>query len=157
MMQFCRRTERLFGKHAITPNMHLHAHLLKCIVDYGPLYVFWCFAFERYNGILGSMPTNNKCIESQLMKKFLMENAAITYTQKDEFTNHLLPLFPKKVDTRSYAETIAESSAKASQLFLLKSTSCLLYIKISIHFWSKTAFNTWLYTLASAHRTAAYE
>ena len=64
------------------------------------------------------MPNNNKCIESQLMKKFLMENAAITYTQKDEFTNHLLPLFPKKVDTGSYAETIAKSSAKASQLDL---------------------------------------
>ena len=32
LMQFCRRTERLFGKDCITPNMHL---LVECIFDYG--------------------------------------------------------------------------------------------------------------------------
>ena len=50
LLQFCRRTERLFGKDCITPNMHLHCHLCECVMDYGPLHSFWCFAYERYNG-----------------------------------------------------------------------------------------------------------
>ena len=41
-------------------NMHLHLHLAECIVDYGPVYAFWCFAFERMNGVLGSYHTNNQ-------------------------------------------------------------------------------------------------
>lgn len=51
-MQFCRRVERTYGKEVITPNIHMHAHLHECLLDYGPSHVFWCFSFERYNGIL---------------------------------------------------------------------------------------------------------
>ena len=51
--------EALCGKEKCTPNMHLHGHLLDCILDYGPVYSFWCFSFERYNGIMGDYHTNN--------------------------------------------------------------------------------------------------
>lgn len=37
---------------------------------------FWLFSFERYIGILGKQPTNNRDIESQLMERFLRENAS---------------------------------------------------------------------------------
>ena len=33
LIQFCRTVERLYGKEAITPNMHLHCHLAECIRD----------------------------------------------------------------------------------------------------------------------------
>ena len=59
LLQFCRRVERIYGKECITPNMHMHCHLRTCVEDYGPSHSFWLFAFERYNGILGSTPTNN--------------------------------------------------------------------------------------------------
>ena len=59
IIQFCKRTEKLYGNEIITPNMHMHCHLKSCIEDYGPLHSFWLFAFERYNGILGSIPSNN--------------------------------------------------------------------------------------------------
>ena len=68
---FCVKFQEVNGPEACTPNMHLHLHLKECFLDYGPTYAFWCYAFERYNGILGSFPTNNKCIEPQLMKKCL--------------------------------------------------------------------------------------
>ena len=70
LMAFCRRTETLFGAAYITHNMHMHCHLRACIEDYGPIHGFWLYAFERYNGILGSMPNNNKAIEVQLMNRF---------------------------------------------------------------------------------------
>ena len=71
LLQFCRRTERLYGHHVVTPNMHMHCHLRACIEDFGPLHGFWCYAFERYNGLLGDTPNNNRTIEAQLMHRLL--------------------------------------------------------------------------------------
>lgn len=59
LMSFCKRFQELCGKNKCTPNMHLHGHLVDCLRDYGPVYSFWCFSFERYNGILGDYHTNN--------------------------------------------------------------------------------------------------
>ena len=48
-MNFC----RLFGKEFCTLNMHENFDLMECMLDYGPIYGFWCFFFERFNGQLG--------------------------------------------------------------------------------------------------------
>lgn len=71
LTMFCTQFEAVNGKQFCTPNMHLHLHLKDCLLDYGPLYAFWCYPFERYNGYLGRFPTNLKNIEPQLMKKCL--------------------------------------------------------------------------------------
>ena len=71
LLQFCKRAQHIFGRDVITPNMHMHCHLRECVLDYGPLHGFWLYPFERYNGILGAMPNNNRCIEVQIMKRFL--------------------------------------------------------------------------------------
>ncbi len=109
LLQFCRRTERLFGKNCITPNMHLSCHLYECIVDYGPLHGFWCFAFERYNGILGAMPNNNRNIEPQLMQRFLRDNLSLTFAsfEDDEISQELRLLLPKLTHTGSLADTVS--------------------------------------------------
>ena len=75
LLQFCEDTERLYGKNVITPNMHLHTHLHSCLKDFGPLHGFWLFSFERFNGILGQQPNNNRSIEVQLMKHFLQDQS----------------------------------------------------------------------------------
>ena len=62
IIEFCKHFERLYGTETCTPNMHLSCHLVDCIRDYGPVYSFWCFSFERYNGILGSYHKNNHSI-----------------------------------------------------------------------------------------------
>lgn len=54
-----------------TINMHLHLHLADCVLDYGPVYAFWCFAYERMNGILGSYHTNNHYISVEFANRFL--------------------------------------------------------------------------------------
>ena len=69
--------EQLYGGQDLaTPNMQLHGHIKECLLDYGPFHAFWCFSFERFNGILGSFHTNNRSIESQLMRRFLMQTKA---------------------------------------------------------------------------------
>ena len=47
--------EKSYGPKKITPNMHLCLHICECAFDYGPLYSFWCYSFERMNGLLGNM------------------------------------------------------------------------------------------------------
>jgi hypothetical protein len=49
--------EENYGEGKITPNLHLSLHLYECSFDYGPLYSFWCFSFERMNGFLGNLST----------------------------------------------------------------------------------------------------
>ena len=63
LLYFCRRIERLYGKEKITPNMHMHTHLSKCIWDYSPSHVFWLYSFERYNGILENVPTTTALLK----------------------------------------------------------------------------------------------
>ena len=75
LVTFCKKFEELYGQKHCTPNMHLHLHLLDCLLDYGPAQGFWCFPFERFNGRLGDYHTNNKTIECQIMNKLCHEQA----------------------------------------------------------------------------------
>ena len=59
--------------------MHLHLHLKDHLLDYGPVHAFWCYAFERFNGILGSYHTNDQAIETQLMRKFLHKQQILCF------------------------------------------------------------------------------
>ena len=73
--------------------MHLHCHLHECIKDYGPIYSFWLFSFEHYNGILGDFPTNKKSIGVQLMRRFEKEqellNSSLPESFESEFSETL--------------------------------------------------------------------
>lgn len=73
LLQFCKQLQILYGSESCTPNLHMHTHPMDCILDFGPLHSFWCYAFERYNGILGAIQTNGKAVESQLMRRFCRE------------------------------------------------------------------------------------
>jgi len=70
---FCNGFKDLYGTYSCVPNMHLMLHIKDCIFEYGSVYSFWCFSFERFNGILGSYHTNNQSIELQVMKKFVLK------------------------------------------------------------------------------------
>ena len=39
--------------------MHLHRHLAERIRDFGPVYSFWCFAFERISSALQRILENS--------------------------------------------------------------------------------------------------
>lgn len=73
--QFCHKFERLYGKSRCTMNMHLHMHLKEVFKNFGPPHSTWCFAFEHFNGILGSYHTNKQEIEVQIIKKFCQMQA----------------------------------------------------------------------------------
>lgn len=99
LLKFCRQFELLYGKDNVRINMHLHCHLKECIEDYGPVYSFWCFAFQRYNGVLGNTITNNRSVEIQLMRKFTSEQFVSNVAFPEQFTEQFTSLFSKYRDS----------------------------------------------------------
>jgi len=51
LVDFLKEYEKLNGKLAISPNMHLHLHLKECMENDGSIDGFGCLAL---NGMLGS-------------------------------------------------------------------------------------------------------
>lgn len=72
--------------------MHLHCHLKECIEDYGPVYSFWLFSFERLNGILGSFHTNNHDVSLQIMRRFVSASNFNVHNWPSEYTDTFSPL-----------------------------------------------------------------
>ena len=81
---FGSKVEELYGAKVITPNMHFHGHLAECVRDYGPVQAFWCFAFERFNGVISDIPTNHHSIEIQYMRSILNWASAGTDLPHDD-------------------------------------------------------------------------
>ena len=106
LLHFCRRCQALYGRSCVTPNMHMHAHLRECLLDYEPVCGFWLFSFERYNGILGSQPTNNRCIEAQLLERFIENNyvRSSAVHMSDSFHDDFSDFFPQLIDDVSRAD-----------------------------------------------------
>ena len=73
LLNFCTVMEALYGKKGLTCNMHLHCHLSSVLFDYGPVFGFWLFSLERYNGQIGATRTNNRSVEIQFMRDFVKE------------------------------------------------------------------------------------
>ena len=121
---FCVKFQEVNGADACTPNMHMHLHLKECLLDYGPPYAFWCYAFERYNGMLGRFPTNQKIIESQLMKKCLtlQELQSETFPEEGEPFRDIL---------------IQHTSSASGSVLMSMSTDLLNFIALSAPIFEK--------------------
>ena len=91
----------MHGKHRVTPNIYLHTHLVECVLHYGPVYSFWLFSFERYNGILGEYGTNTCAVEIQLIRKFLSSQFMKDLPLPVEFQDILKPLLNRLCSQQS--------------------------------------------------------
>lgn len=117
LMEFYSEVVALYGNKSCTMNLHLHGHLKECIEDYGPVYSFWLFAFERLNGILGSYHTNNRNISVQLMHHFL-DNQIYSFCNWPK--DHIKDFFPViekfKYHKGSLQQTTVETAISASSV-----------------------------------------
>ncbi|KAG2190754.1 hypothetical protein INT47_007247 [Mucor saturninus] len=69
--KFGRECEQQYPSTILTCNMHLHLHLRDTVRDFGPVYGYWLFGFERYNGLLKNVDTNRRDgFESTYIKSF---------------------------------------------------------------------------------------
>ena len=95
MMNFCKCFLSVYGKNLLTPNIHLHGHLASFIRDFGPVYSYWLFPYERLNGILGSYHSNSHNISAQLMTRFLDHDLYSTYKWPEGMLDTFYPLIEK--------------------------------------------------------------
>ena len=114
LIKFCKTVESLYGKDA---NMHLHSHLKDVLLDFGPIQEFWLFSFERYNGVLGKQPTNNRAIEPQLMHTFLRDNLVNSSLYPDEFKEDFLS-FCKKISEPKVVGSLKYAGISSDNLVL---------------------------------------
>lgn len=91
----------------------MHGHISEVIKDYGPVYAFWLFSYERYNGILGFQPNNNRAIEPQLMSRFVQDSYSYTYNFPQEYSQDFSSLCSTENDSvGSLADTLSEELEK---------------------------------------------
>jgi hypothetical protein len=55
LLSMVKLVEQHYGPETISPNMHLCLHICECVYDYSPTHSFWCYSFERMNGLLGNI------------------------------------------------------------------------------------------------------
>ena len=137
LKEFSLKFIEAYGHEHFTPNMHLHMHLNNCCQDYGSVYAFWCFAYERYNGILGSYQTNKRRIEAQIMKKFLLHQQVDKLEFPagfKEFSSILTPFNnikgSLKMDTANPDTVVKFNALAQSTLDLLQTTYKSIYFSI---------------------------
>lgn len=61
---------QVYGKWAVTVNYHMSPDM---IMDLGPPQSFWCFGYERINGILAGMPNSRRNIEVEVANRFISD------------------------------------------------------------------------------------
>ena len=98
LMTFLRSFENLYGSIAVTPNMHLHTHLVECIIDYEPMHSVWLYSFERMNGVLGSVNTNQRSVEIQLMRKMSQCQAIAIFERPELYSDIFVRVFEYETD-----------------------------------------------------------
>ena len=133
LLTFCRRFENLHGPSSVTPNMHMHAHLSECVKDFGPLSSLWLFSFERFNGLLGDLPTNNRLIETQVMQRFVTDNfylQMLSCSPNDSSETKFNDLFRKVIieHTQSFQSMKYQSPFKSNITVIHECTSGFKYI-----------------------------
>ena len=124
LLTFCKKFEQIYGGENCTPNLHLHLHLKDCLLDYGPSHAFWCFSFERYNGLLGSFHTNKRSIEQQIMRKFVNAQRL-----RSEANAQILSLLPSYQQTSQPTSTLVSLNDEDALHILNLSTSPLTSIQ----------------------------
>ena len=90
---------------------------------------FWCFPFERYNGILGSFQKNWVKPEVQMIKKFLNYQNLLRSDISSALPPQLKDFFEIQVGKHSSHITISEGSVEQSHV----DASSVLALRVNQH------------------------
>lgn len=80
MRQYLTTLRDNFG-HDLRPNHHACLHLKEFLDLFGPVQGWWAFPFERYNGIIAQLKTNNKACQS--LASYIYVRLELIYARRD--------------------------------------------------------------------------
>ncbi|GBC30008.2 hypothetical protein GLOIN_2v1776801 [Rhizophagus irregularis DAOM 181602=DAOM 197198] len=106
LLKVTRLIEDNYGPEMIMPNIYLSLHISECCRDYGPVYLFWCYSFERMNGILSSFLNSYRNIESELLR-IIMQSWRLDNLISDQSNNVKLTEGLKLVQSRPTTGSLA--------------------------------------------------
>lgn len=116
LLDFCNTYQTLYGKENCTPNMHMHFYLTKSIENFCPVYAFWCFPFERYNGVLGTFQKNWISPEMQMTKKILVYQDLLCFEASSTLPPELLDFFYHHIRSQTSMVSVGEGSLEQSHV-----------------------------------------
>ena len=94
--------------------MHLHGHLKQTLLDFDPIYAFWLFSFERYNGLLGNIDSNKKgSFEVTFVKRFIQS------VQVGDYIRSIAPQLERRQS--NFLDTLRESPGTTTTTIRLSS------------------------------------
>lgn len=110
ILKFCKSVETLYGKHVITPNMHLHNHLKEVILDHGPVQAFGVSVSNAWYSIMGSTTTDKRSVELQLMRKLLISRQLKNTKTPDRYQGDFIDLCsPSGIADSDVTEEISQN------------------------------------------------
>lgn len=107
-LEFLKDLEDVWGKEHIKFNHHLLAHLAADIRRWGPIYSFWCFGFERFNGSFSKMPSNMKVSINISLYIFILIKLGQVITYVFTFVCVLLLRFVQQVESIMMKKLLTE-------------------------------------------------
>ena len=117
---FCTKFEQLYTAKYCNINLHLHGHLKACILDHGPVYSFWLFAFERLNGVMESFHTNFNDVSLQLMRQFTeMHSLGFEYWPREYKQDFIHLLKSQHYNKGSLMQSSLESTVRCKETFAI--------------------------------------
>ena len=129
LIEIVKLIETNYGRDKITSNLHLSLHLYDCSFAYGPLYAFWCFSFERMNGILGSLPNSNRKIEPELMRRLIFDSQVESIISSSGVEMKGLELLGRRPSIGSLSVTDEFSSDEMHRFWM--NSQNILVLKVS--------------------------
>ena len=89
LISFLRSFKSLYVSMAVVSN----SQLIECIIDYGPIHSFWLYSLKLLNGVLGSIHTNRRLVEIQLMRKMLQCQTIEMFDKPELYSDIFVPVF----------------------------------------------------------------
>ncbi len=114
MIELCKLFERLYSTESCIPNMHMACHLQECILYVGPLQKFWCYPYERYNGVLESFNKSWMQPEKQLFKKFFF--FFLFFLNKTNFFLSVKDLIASSTGSSSFSQSLWGTNVAKSMM-----------------------------------------
>ncbi|GBB84695.1 hypothetical protein RclHR1_11280005 [Rhizophagus clarus] len=129
LVKIIKLIEEHYGEGKITPNLHLSLHLCECSYDYRPLYSFWCFSFERMNGVLGNSNLNSfadRCLIATAKLNLKLMRRLTTETQINDIISSSSEVIGiELLNKRPSVSSLSEFPTNEMYQFLMNSRNIL--------------------------------
>ena len=87
-------------------------YLQDCLLDFGSIYSFWLFSFEKLNGMLGKLPNNKSFTVPQIMRRFGTENIIMNLERQQTYKQIFCELLAKLDEAGAPRGTLFETEGR---------------------------------------------